>query len=133
MLVVAGGALRKACYVTMGKQFTYQLALVKDHRLVTSGPYGVVRHPGYTGVLAVMAGMLLVQLTPGGLVAAANVVETTWWGRAGVGAYVLGMVAFCGAVMKRVKVEDAVLKREFGEEWEEWRERTPYALIPWLF
>ena len=41
--------------------FTFEMSIRKDHMLITSGPYGVVRHPGYTGFLLVVIGMLLLH------------------------------------------------------------------------
>ncbi|CCM02159.1 uncharacterized protein FIBRA_04237 [Fibroporia radiculosa] len=46
-LVVAGGLGRVACYRALGRNFTFQLAILKDHSLVTCGPdYNVQREPG---------------------------------------------------------------------------------------
>ena len=45
----------------MGRMFTFEMSIRRDHKLVTSGPYGVVRHPGYTGILLVVSGMLLLH------------------------------------------------------------------------
>lgn len=33
----------------------------------------------------------------------------------------------------RVESEDAMLKKQFGEEWEEWAEKTRYKLIPFVY
>jgi len=41
--------------------FTFEMSIRKEHILVTSGPYGVVRHPGYTGALLAIGGMLLLH------------------------------------------------------------------------
>jgi len=39
------------------------MSIRNNHKLVTSGPYAIVRHPGYTGVMLVVIGMLLVHLS----------------------------------------------------------------------
>ncbi len=39
--------------------FTFELARNKDHRLVTTGPYAIVRHPSYTGILFAMWGFVI--------------------------------------------------------------------------
>ena len=49
MLTAAGGLLRLWCYQTLGRFFTWDLAVRKDHKLVTIGPYSIVRHPSYLG------------------------------------------------------------------------------------
>ncbi|KAI0766919.1 hypothetical protein BD413DRAFT_494185 [Trametes elegans] len=130
-LLVFGAGLRKVCYRTLGRHFTFQLAVLKGHELVTSGPYAVVRHPSYTGWLASMAGMLLVQLAPGGWLAESGVLQTLV-GKAVIG-YWVGIVCMTmlTAVM-RVGKEEAVLREEFKEKWDRWAKRTPYALIPYV-
>ncbi|KAF9238462.1 hypothetical protein BU15DRAFT_62440 [Melanogaster broomeanus] len=45
ILNIAGGLLRIHCYRVLGRMFTFELSIRKDHKLVTSGPYSVVRHP----------------------------------------------------------------------------------------
>ena len=48
-------------------------------------------------------------------------------------AYV-GMVALaCVSAVVRSYKEDAVLRREFKEEWEAWAAKTRYGLVPYLF
>lgn len=42
-LVIAGGALRWYCYRTLGVMFMFEVTIAKEHKLITSGPYGVVR------------------------------------------------------------------------------------------
>ena len=49
----------------MGSHFTFELTLQKDHKLVTSGPYRIVRHPSYIGIYAFYLGSDLVYLVPG--------------------------------------------------------------------
>jgi len=47
------------CYRTLGRHFTFQLSIKRNHTLVKDGPYAVVRHPGYTGYLLMVLGMLI--------------------------------------------------------------------------
>jgi len=60
-MVTLGGLIRLECYRQLGTMFTFEMSIRKDHMLVTSGPYGIVRHPGYTGILLVISGMLLLH------------------------------------------------------------------------
>ena len=60
-MVTAGGLIRLECYRQLGRMFTFEMSIRKDHMLVTSGPYGIVRHPGYTGALLAVGGMLLLH------------------------------------------------------------------------
>ena len=56
-----GGLIRYKCYRALGTMFTFEMSIRKDHMLVTSGPYSIVRHPGYTGIFLVIIGIFLVH------------------------------------------------------------------------
>ena len=47
---------------------------------------------------------------------------------------VIGYLSWVTAnLVRRTVEEDAILKKEFGGQWEEWAKRTPYRLIPYIF
>jgi protein-S-isoprenylcysteine O-methyltransferase Ste14 len=50
-LFTAGGALRIWPIFVLGHRFSGLVAIQPGHRLVTSGVYGVIRHPSYLGLL----------------------------------------------------------------------------------
>jgi len=58
LLAFSGGLLRWLCYRALGRHFTFQLTIKKNHTLVKEGPYSVVRHPGYTAFLLTFLGMV---------------------------------------------------------------------------
>lgn len=133
LLSCFGGLLRLACYRHLGRHFTFELALRKEHKLVTDGPYGFVRHPSYLGSVCCFGGILLCQFgsgswwTEGGLWSMAlGRVVGTWW---------LAYVAFLlvSMVVIRVPKEDKVLKDAFGKQWVEWAKRTPYKIFPGIY
>ncbi|CDO76866.1 hypothetical protein BN946_scf184901.g3 [Trametes cinnabarina] len=131
-MLLFGAAVRKVCYITLGRYFTFQLAILKEHKLVTWGPYAVVRHPSYTGMLSAISGMLLMHLAPGGWLAVSGVLDTTA-GRVSVVGFVVWMVLMMVGIASRPRKEDRVLKAEFGKQWEEWAKKTPYALVPYVY
>ncbi|CCM01320.1 uncharacterized protein FIBRA_03369 [Fibroporia radiculosa] len=45
-LAIIGGLVRYQCYRTLGRMFTYEVAIHDDHKLVTSGPDGDLLHHG---------------------------------------------------------------------------------------
>ncbi len=51
VLFVAGLLLRWWAIITLGRFFTVDVTIEKDHELVERGPFRMVRHPSYTGVL----------------------------------------------------------------------------------
>ena len=58
-LIAAGLALRIWSIATLGRFFEYQIQVQSGHRVVTGGPYRYVRHPSYTGIALVLAGIAL--------------------------------------------------------------------------
>jgi protein-S-isoprenylcysteine O-methyltransferase Ste14 len=50
-LIWLGVALRQWAVHTLGRFFTFKLTVQSDQRVVESGPYRVVRHPSYSGLL----------------------------------------------------------------------------------
>ncbi|KIP01941.1 hypothetical protein PHLGIDRAFT_32380 [Phlebiopsis gigantea 11061_1 CR5-6] len=130
-LVCAGAALRSACYRRLGQQFTFELSIQKDHRLVTDGPYAVVRHPGYTALVMQAAGLVVCIAGPG-----------SWWRELAaetllgklLGVVVGLLLAVCLACgVDRTYKEDAMLGELFQEQWAEWAQKTRYRMIPYLF
>ena len=132
--MAAGTALRYWAIRTLGRLFTYQLAVHNDHKLVTSGPYAAVRHPSYTGAQVAIVGTALLQLAPGSLWA--QCIAAGGWAAATAKAFAIVYVAnwayLWSGGLTRSSREDHVLRQEFGSEWTAWAERTPYRLYPYL-
>ena len=58
-LIAAGIALRAWSIAALGRLFQYQIQIQPGHQVVTGGPYRYVRHPSYTGIALVLAGIAL--------------------------------------------------------------------------
>ncbi len=63
--VAFGAFIRLWCYRQLGCLFTFEITIQPNHALVTSGPYGVVRHPSYTGIYLTLLGATAVAFAPG--------------------------------------------------------------------
>ncbi|MCQ3938409.1 MAG: hypothetical protein DPW18_15375 [Chloroflexi bacterium] len=98
-------ALGKNYFVSTG----FGAQLFADHQLITTGPYAIVRHPMYAGLMLASIGALLLY--------------NTWT--------TLFFVFFSPLTMLRVRQEETALSAEFGEEWKEYCRRVP-AFIPRL-
>jgi protein-S-isoprenylcysteine O-methyltransferase Ste14 len=96
---------------TLGKEWSYTARLLEGHRLVTAGPYAIVRHPIYTSMLVMWIATALAVARP--------------WGIA------LGIVPMVWGTLVRVNIEDGLLRQAFGPAYEEWKKETP-AMIPGL-
>ena len=95
----------------LGKQFRVNAGLYQDHELVRTGPYGIVRHPIYSSVLAILLSTILL-LTP--------------WRWAAV-----SMVLFVVGTEIRVRTEDKLLASRIGPEFAEYRKKVP-AYLPFV-
>src|SRR5207253_2803440 len=56
-LIIAGWALRRWSVRTLGRWFTVTVTVEPDQRVVDTGPYRLLRHPSYTGMLVSLLGM----------------------------------------------------------------------------
>jgi protein-S-isoprenylcysteine O-methyltransferase Ste14 len=56
LVMCAGVAIRLWAVIALGRFFRPVVVLQSDHRVITEGPYRLVRHPSYTGILLAQAG-----------------------------------------------------------------------------
>ncbi|MBY8885191.1 isoprenylcysteine carboxylmethyltransferase family protein [Streptomyces sp. PTM05] len=80
----------------------------ENQELRTGGPYAVVRHPIYTGLLGLVGGATLA---------------------CGFGGWIVVFAFAVPWLLHRVRVEDGLMRREFGAQYETYRARVP-ALLP---
>lgn len=59
VLIVGGLAVRWAAILTLRKYFTVDVAIIRDHKIVTTGLYRYIRHPAYLGSLLSFLGLAL--------------------------------------------------------------------------
>ena len=99
--------------LALGKNYfvstSFGAQLFEGHQLVTRGPFAVVRHPMYSGLILAALGALLLYFT-----------WTT-----------LYFACFALLLTVCARREEAALSAEFGEQWQEYCKRVP-ALVPRL-
>jgi protein-S-isoprenylcysteine O-methyltransferase Ste14 len=111
-LDLAGVAFAIWARLLLGRNWSGMVLQVKaGHQLVQTGPYAIVRHPIYTGLLAAILGTALTRGT--------------------LAAY-LAFAAGVAALLIRVFVEEGLMRGEFGAVHEAWRRRTK-KLIPFIW
>ena len=81
-----------------------------DHELVQSGPYRLVRHPIYTGLLAGVLGTAIARNDGQGCIALAIAVVALW---------------------HKLRVEERFMEETFGAAYRDYRARVK-ALIPFV-
>ncbi|KAF8481465.1 hypothetical protein JB92DRAFT_3037872 [Gautieria morchelliformis] len=127
-MLYTGALIRLWCFKALGTLFTYQITIRPDHKLITSGPYAIVRHPSYTGMVLLLTGMALAVLGPHGYVHECGLLSTpVRWVFLG---WVMGMGYAMISLLGRGSFEDAALKNEFGVSWETYRRSVPCRFIP---
>lgn len=67
--LLTGVALRGWSFAVLGRYFTFTLMVSPDQPVVTAGPYRVLRHPSYTGILLGCMGVGLASANWAGLAA----------------------------------------------------------------
>lgn len=112
VLFTAGLVLRWWAIVTLGRFFTVDVTIEKDHQLVERGPFRWVRHPSYTGVLLAFLGWALTL--------------RNW------AAILVVLVPIFVAFRHRMNVEEDALARALGDEYREYIRRTN-RLIPGIY
>jgi protein-S-isoprenylcysteine O-methyltransferase Ste14 len=131
ILMLSGSAVRLWCYHTLGRFFTFEVAIMDDHVLITSGPYAYVRHPAYTASVAMVLATVLMMLGPDSFVQVCKV-QTTFTGWLAVWSFRIPAIYGCFALVKCTGVEDSRLKNHFGTQWANYAQRVPYRLIPYV-
>jgi protein-S-isoprenylcysteine O-methyltransferase len=116
MLAVAlfalGLAVRWWAIVTLGRFFTVDVTIEKDHELVERGPFRWIRHPSYTGVLVAFVGFALTL--------------RNW------AAILIVLVPIFAAFIRRMNVEEEALRGALGDRYAEYVKRTK-RLVPGLY
>lgn len=111
-LIAGGLALRLWAIRTLDRWFTVDVTLQPGHTLVGHGPYRRLRHPSYTGALLAFCGM---ALGLGNALSLLLIVPAVTW-----------------AFLRRIRVEEAVLREGFGEAYARYAARR-WRLLPGIW
>jgi len=94
----------------LGKNWSQAVTIKDDHQLITDGPYALVRHPIYTGLILGFIGSSIALGELRGLIS--------------------DLLVF-GVLLYKLKLEDKWLLDQFGESYKLYTQRTS-ALIPFI-
>jgi protein-S-isoprenylcysteine O-methyltransferase Ste14 len=97
VILVGGLVLRGWSFLTLGRYFTHTVMVSSDQPVITAGPYSLLRHPSYAGLVLSCAGV--------GLTAA------NWVSLAGVTLLPLGPILW------RIHVEEKALGATLGDRY----------------
>ncbi|PBK73812.1 hypothetical protein ARMSODRAFT_931083 [Armillaria solidipes] len=132
LLTTLGGYIRYRCYQELGRLFTFEMSIREGHELIRTGPYTVVRHPGYSGVICAILGIVLWHASSGSWARTCGALEMTSCRFLALTFLVLVTTIAVG-LLRRMPKEDEALKKEFPEEWANWAAKVPHKLLPGVY
>ena len=110
LFVLAGLALTVWARVCLGRNWSGTVTVKQDHALVRTGPYALIRHPIYTGLLLALTGTTIAIGECRG---------------------VLGVVCALAGFLWKIRVEESRMRQTFPE-YERYRRQTA-ALLPLIY
>jgi len=94
----------------LGRNWSGSVTIKEGHELITHGPYAMVRHPIYAGLLTALAG--------------SAVARGEWRG-------VLAVLIAALAFWRKVQIEERWMREHFGEPYQSYSRRVA-ALVPFI-
>jgi len=95
----------------LGSNWSRAVTIKQGHELITTGPYSLVRHPIYTGILTGFIGTAIALSQVRGFIAFVLVFLALW---------------------TKFRMEEAWMRSQFGETYATYAHKTA-ALVPYLF
>ena len=112
VVAIIGFIIRWTAIVQLGKLFTVDVSIANRHTLKSSGLYKRVRHPSYSGLLLIIAGIAFCLNNLFSLVVI--------------------LVPVFLAINYRIRIEEKILMEEFGEQYANYKKRVA-SIIPWIY
>ena len=110
VMTAAGIAFAVWARIHLGANWSRSVTVKQNHELITTGPYGLVRHPIYTGLLFGL----------GGAVVAVGQVRA-----------ILALALISWALWRKLRLEETWMREQFGAIYEGYSRRTR-ALVPFV-
>jgi protein-S-isoprenylcysteine O-methyltransferase Ste14 len=111
-LVICGFLFMWWARTHLGQLWSSSVTRKEHHHVVDTGPYAIVRHPIYTGLLVAIVGTMLIRVTIITLIGSALIAT---------GIYV------------KARVEEAFLRQQLGDSYAAYARRVPMLVPFWHF
>ena len=111
-LFVIGLLIRIHSLLTLKQYFTYSVSKMENHKIIATGLYKFIRHPGYLGQLIIFIGI--------------STSISNWLST------LLMMIPVSLGYLYRIKVEEKFMADQLGEDYKNYQERTK-RIIPLLY
>lgn len=112
IIIVIGLFIRIKAILTLNKYFTYTVSKIDNHKLIETGFYKSIRHPGYLGQLIIFIGI--------------SITLSNWL------SVILMIIPIAIGYIYRIKVEEKFLEEQIGESYLNYKNRTK-MLIPLIY
>jgi protein-S-isoprenylcysteine O-methyltransferase Ste14 len=109
-LVICGFLFTWWARIHLGQLWSSSVTRKEHHHVVDSGPYAIVRHPIYTGLLLAIIATVLVRAT---------IITLT------------GSALIAAGIYVKARVEEEFLRQQLGESYDAYARRVP-MLVPFL-
>jgi|SRR5580704_7871762 protein-S-isoprenylcysteine O-methyltransferase Ste14 len=109
-LTVAGLLFAVWAREHLGRNWSHSVTIKHGHELITTGPYALVRHPIYTGILAGFLGTAIAFSQVRGFIAFASIFLGFW---------------------VKLRMEEQWMRSQFGETYATYARQTA-SLVPYL-
>jgi protein-S-isoprenylcysteine O-methyltransferase Ste14 len=111
-LFVIGFIIRIHSLLTLKQYFTYSVAKVENYKIIETGLYKFIRHPGYLGQLIIFIGI--------------STAISNWI------SILVMMIPIILGYLYRIKVEERFMLEQLGGDYLNYQERTK-RLIPMIY
>jgi len=112
VLILIGMIIRIYSIKTLSQQFTYTVTNIEDHKLIKTGLYKNIRHPGYLGQIIIFT--------------ATAIALSNWLS-------ILAMlIPVISGYLYRISIEEKFLIKQLGQEYIDYQKETR-KLIPKIF
>jgi protein-S-isoprenylcysteine O-methyltransferase Ste14 len=125
VLTIASSLIRLWTYQTLGRLFTFDLAIRSQHKLITVGPYKYVRHPSYTAlILSTLGYSLYVYKVARMVLDLLGITNISF-----IFCIFAPTIFITCFILIRIPKEEDMLQMEFKNKWIRYK-NTTWRLIP---
>ena len=100
VLFLGGISLRLWSFHTLGRYFTFTVQTSSDQPVIDDGPYRLIRHPSYAGLLLIIV--------------AVGLFSGNWW------SFVFLTVVVAAGLLFRIRVEERALMQHLGDRYRDY-------------
>jgi protein-S-isoprenylcysteine O-methyltransferase Ste14 len=112
ILALTGLIIRVTSILQLKQQFTYTVTKIENHKLIKTGLYRIIRHPGYLGQLIIFLGI--------------STCLSNWI------SIILMLIPVLLGYLNRINIEEKFMAEQLGQKYLDYQKRTK-RLIPMIY